>query len=56
MRALAVGSVVGQAGCDFLRQKMPLLKEQLPAGFYIGQRRKFRRREWDPAFFRKTDF
>ena len=35
MRVLAVGDVVGQAGCDFLRQKMPLLKKQYQPDFIL---------------------
>ncbi|MCI5527558.1 MAG: TIGR00282 family metallophosphoesterase [Oscillospiraceae bacterium] len=35
MRVLAVGDVVGQAGCDFLRQKMPQLKEQYRPDFIL---------------------
>ena len=35
MRVMAIGDVVGQAGCDFLRQKMPQLKSQYKPDFII---------------------
>ena len=35
MRIMAIGDVVGQAGCDFLRQKMPQLKEKYRPDFIL---------------------
>ena len=35
MRLLAIGDVVGQAGCDFLRQKMPQLREPYRPDFVL---------------------
>jgi len=35
LRVMAIGDVVGQAGCDFLRQKMPQLKSRYKPDFVL---------------------
>ncbi len=55
MRVLAVGDVVGQAGCDFLRQKMPLLKKQYQPDFILVNGENSAEGN-DPAFFPQNRF